>query len=510
MDFTNPGVIRWLGANLDKGRNNHEEEENKLKDSFVKKYPFAKVEEFDFRVTINSDGDVTSSEVFYMSDRSTKLWDLNNRYWKYGWSVNSDVFKYKYSDALYFGPTQIWNPKGEKIPFALTTMKLPFDTRMFEAYVGNSSFTTNFPPIGTKWGGKDVLTAEWDVNDPYFNSLASAYVLSHLSGVCKEHFVEDSKVPKVITTIMRYFLYYHRARFSHDLSRLDQHLTSEDVKAIRNMAPTKKVWVTKRLYGYKGYHPSHWLREQPNKANIKNVGYIGKSKYGGVLGIMWEEVSSVIPRDPKDWMSFIQDTSTGFTPKGQLSLQEAVQSYVYAVLGAQARTRFRIIGLGAKSLQTQQIFHNIVKDTVALDDDSVLISNMRKAIADTNVLLDTTIIPGVVLIPSNLIILDKPVAGFNNVLTTATASMQFGKNPGLNKKAPKSPQSPEKFHLSSERNITDEETPTKTPFPKPTTSTTPVNFLPKVKSSQGLVHQSELLSTLVVSALGSIIVYLLL
>ena len=61
----------------------------------------------------------------------------------------------------------------------------------------------------------------------------------------------------------------------------------------------------------------------------------------------------------------------GFTSTRQLLLQEAVESYVYAVLGSQAWTRFKIVAAGAKSLQTQQIFHTIVKDTVAQDDDSV-------------------------------------------------------------------------------------------------------------------------------------------
>ena len=65
----------------------------------------------------------------------------------------------------------------------------------------------------------------------------------------------------------------------------------------------------------------------------------------------------------------------------------------------------------------------IVKDTVSQDDDSVLISNMRTAIKSTNVNLDMTIIPGIVLIPSRMIILEGPVPGYNNVLTTATKMM---------------------------------------------------------------------------------------
>jgi hypothetical protein len=57
---------------------------------------------------------------------------------------------------------------------------------------------------------------------------------------------------------------------------------------------------------------------------------------------------------------------------------------------------------------------------------------MRKAIKDTNVVLDTAISPGVTLIPSNMIILNKMVSGYNNILTLAESGMRFGKNEGVN------------------------------------------------------------------------------
>ena len=57
---------------------------------------------------------------------------------------------------------------------------------------------------------------------------------------------------------------------------------------------------------------------------------------------------------------------------------------------------------------------------------------MRKAITDTNVVLNMVISPGIILIPSNLIILDKMVPGYNNVLRLATKGMRFGKNDDVN------------------------------------------------------------------------------
>ena len=83
-------------------------------------------------------------------------------------------------------------------------------------------------------------------------------------------------------------------------------------------------------------------------------------------------------------------------------------------------------------MQTQEAFYKIVKDTLVQDDDSVSISNMRGAIKQTNVVLDLTVLPGVTLIPSKMLILDEPIAGYNNTLTIATKHMKFGVNEKVN------------------------------------------------------------------------------
>ena len=47
-------------------------------------------------------------------------------------------------------------------------------------------------------------------------------------------------------------------------------------------------------------------------------------------------------------------------------------------------------------------------------------------------MLNMVISPGIILIPSNLIILDKMIPGYNNVLKLATKGMRFGKNDKVN------------------------------------------------------------------------------
>ena len=57
---------------------------------------------------------------------------------------------------------------------------------------------------------------------------------------------------------------------------------------------------------------------------------------------------------------------------------------------------------------------------------------MRKSIQATNVVLNLAVVPNVILMPSNFVILSKKIAGYNNVLTTATAEMKFGVNKDVN------------------------------------------------------------------------------
>ena len=152
----------------------------------------------------------------------------------------------------------------------------------------------------------------------------------------------------------------------------------------------------------------------------------------GVLGIDYQEVSKIENNSDTDWMCFIKEDSDGLTKTGQKLFQLVVESYVYSVLGAQAQTRWPIVGQGAKSLQTQEIFHRLVKDTITQDNPVKSISDMRTAIKDTNVVLNMAITLGIILIPSDMIILKEKVAGYNNVLTLATKNMKFGVNEDVN------------------------------------------------------------------------------
>ena len=68
---------------------------------------------------------------------------------------------------------------------------------------------------------------------------------------------------------------------------------------------------------------------------------------------------------------------------------------------------------------------------------------MRTSIQATNVVLNLAVVPNVILMPSNFVILDKKIEGYNNLLTTATEGMKFGVNKDVNYAKPKPKPKPE-------------------------------------------------------------------
>ena len=138
------------------------------------------------------------------------------------------------------------------------------------------------------------------------------------------------------------------------------------LQLVKTNLQTKKIWVKKFVHTRAAFRA--WLNNQPNKHDIRNLKYRMSASNSSVLGIEYEEVERVVNRNDHDWMSFIKRNSNGLAKLGQKLFQNSIESYVYCVLGAQAQTRWPIILQGAKSLQTQDIFHILVQNTIAQDD----------------------------------------------------------------------------------------------------------------------------------------------
>jgi hypothetical protein len=92
-----------------------------------------------------------------------------------------------------------------------------------------------------------------------------------------------------------------------------------------------------------------------------------QTKYGGTF-IEYEYLTDRSPYNVEnDYKTLIPKTSHRLTRVGQKLFQQSIEAFVYSVLGAQAKTRWSITGQGAKSLQTQEVFRKVAKDTIVQD-----------------------------------------------------------------------------------------------------------------------------------------------
>ncbi len=207
----------------------------------------------------------------------------------------------------------------------------------------------------------------------------------------------NNDTPGIITSMVRYHLYYQISKFLKDPSKLDRYITHVP-NTIKKHKPTTDVWSDEFDQGSKEINT--WLSEQKDLSKIRNYKY-HKNPKGYVTGITYQKITGQSPNDTNDDKMFITTTTDGLTKIGQKLLQQSIESYVYAVLGAQAKTRWSIVGEGAKSLQTQDVFRTIVKETIAQSDVTVT------------------------LVPSNLIIQKEKIPGYNNVLTFTLGIFHF-------------------------------------------------------------------------------------
>ena len=362
---------------------NYNKEITRAKSAFRRKYPNAILEHFEFWNWPNKDGTVTDpTRIVYRADGKTKLYNETGTTWKYSWPVDSQTFRNKYRSVLFFGPSEIWQTQGKEQPFSLEKRQLPFDLTTFPISIGiTKSFKANFDALDTAWKNADddnsILHSDITkyAQDPYLASLVACYVVTVKSGICLKHFEADSKVPNITTSILRYYLYYNMARFLHNPSKLKNYVSLHELSVIQKHIPTKKVW--QRKYDEGNQATISAFKASKRGVKIRNVKYYGGST--GVIGIQLVKVTNL---SDDDWIQYIPQVSNGLTSYGLLFLQNAVESYVYAVLGSQARTKWPIVGQGAKSLQTQHTFEKIVRDTLIQDNEDVLVEDMQSHSCD--------------------------------------------------------------------------------------------------------------------------------
>ena len=244
----------------------------------------------------------------------------------------------------------------------------------------------------------------WNDKLDYYQTIFSVYCTTFCCG--KEHLTPSPDVHPIIISIMRFHVYFTTRRL---ITRMQK---GEAMSAI------SREFEAADIYGRNDRIP--W--------DFRYKSY--KDDKGRVLEKSYKVFKNANYRD--DYNLYVPQRSTGFTNIGLRYIQESVEAYTYCILGAQAKTRWSIVKNDAKSLQTQSVFRQLVEDTIIQSDPTVTISNMRRAIVDCNVLLNLALSSGIILVPSNMIILEKPIPGYSNILTSASSKMVFGINNKVN------------------------------------------------------------------------------
>ena len=319
---------------------------------------------------------------------------------------------------------KIWNIDGTVQKFHTSSFKFSTSTN-FPVYVNDEKyFYSKLPAFKITNDQSKFFT----LDNPYFTACCASYCATYLCGISVEHFMTEDPL---ISTIAKYHFYYLMKKFLRSPQKLNTHMSDEHYELIRKHIPVKYIW--KWEFDQTRERLDLWLSKKHHAGVTVKDYYTSMSKYGGQIGIHYMKRMGRTYHSLNDYGLFVAQKSNGLTPLGQLLFQQSVESFVYSVLGAQAATRWPIVGQGAKSLQTQVEFKKIVHDTIVEDDQTITIGNMRKAIADTHVILNTAISPGMILIPGDLIILTEKIPGYNNILTVADETMKFGLNDKVNK-----------------------------------------------------------------------------
>ena len=133
-------------------------------------------------------------------------------------------------------------------------------------------------------------------------------------------------------------------------------------------------------------------------------------------------------KEDTQWRYFVLPEGKGLTQAGVARINRSIEALVYCVLGAQANTRSPIVGSSGSAMETQQEFLVLFKSAVIENDIAKSIQRYQFATSEAKKKLDFAAALGCWLLPSDLVINDTSVMGYNNKLQKVTTDMKLGVN----------------------------------------------------------------------------------
>ena len=195
------------------------------------------------------------------------------------------------------------------------------------------------------------------------------------------------------------------------------------------------------------YRNNPWTLEEPS-------GYLGQAgfnahltfgnQWGGWPSGVWIRHCKIAQEIQDGWTYFLLNKSEGFTRAGLTRLNDSLRSYIYCILGAQVKMRSSILVFDVQKqfiTRLEEAIHRVIE-----------IGEYQEAINNSHCKLDFAIGSGLLLIPSNMIMKFDTLNNYNNSITQADETMDFGINT-VNNKLILSPAIPTEFKQPADKSI---------------------------------------------------------
>ena len=248
-----------------------------------------------------------------------------------------------------------------------------------------------------------------------------------------------------IRALYRFHVYYQIRRI---LAEIQAPLPQDDAWEASNNTYNRRAY--ERICSEMGVSPNTgWRRNGVNKGFGKaysywttqgyhptgrgpNAGYYDGSHMSFQRGPGKYHVD-FIQQDPNtDWNTFILDKPQGFTHPGVERLNDSIRTYVWAILGAQAQTRTRVIGEGT-AFDAQKQFLADIEDAISSPVDlPSAIKRYQDVLRYAGSQVDFVFGIGLYMAPSDMLLRIGQVEGYNNEIVIAKSHLTLGENAGVN------------------------------------------------------------------------------
>ena len=127
--------------------------------------------------------------------------------------------------------------------------------------------------------------------------------------------------------------------------------------------------------------------------------------------------------------TFVLDKSKGFTQAGVERLNDSIRTYVWALLGAQAQTRTRIVTGGGTSFDAQKQFIANIEDAISSPVDlPSAIKRYQNVLRYAGSSVDYVFGYDLYMSPSDMMLKIGDISGYNNEIVIATNNLSLGQN----------------------------------------------------------------------------------